>query len=331
VRPQRGDDALLGEQRREDPARQVAEPVQGVVRVHDQLVQLLWLVHPVETLPDVEELPLGPLVDVPLETAALRVPGGHEALTRHAQRRGLFVQFPQADPELLRQPDVVQRQPCLRSKIAEEVLLRGREGIVRGLGDDQVPDRLPLVADRDRPGRTDAIRVHHRPRPALRPLEPAGQAHPHRCFDRPDPASGRLGHLRQDPVRRHGVGDPLREAGDHLVGRSSLAVDQSVREAARTEPHRLEQHRHEDGSGDRERGARRATGEASDPHHDRGVDGRDENREQREDHRLRDHDVDVIEVVAQDRHTGREGDQGGQQREDRRGPARDHHDPDREP
>ena len=182
-------------------------------------------------------------MDVPLEAAALRVPRGDQALARDAQRRGLLVQFPQTDLELFGQPDVVQGQPCLRGQIAKEGLLRWREGIVRGLRHDQVPDGLPLIADRDRPRLGDALRVDARSRPPLGPLEPAGQTYPDGRFDRSDPASGRLGHLRQDPIGRYSVGDPLGEAGDHLVGRGSLAVDQSVREAARAHAHGLEQHR----------------------------------------------------------------------------------------
>jgi hypothetical protein len=66
VRPQRRDHTLLGEQRREDPARQIAEPFQGAVRLVDQPVELVRALDGRQLPADVEQLALGSLVDVAL-------------------------------------------------------------------------------------------------------------------------------------------------------------------------------------------------------------------------------------------------------------------------
>ena len=226
---------LVGQQRREDPARQVAKPLEGRVRVLAEPIEELlgrWRIafdqcrRRLDALPDVDEPALGALADVALESPPLGVTGRHETLARHLELLGLFGQLLQPQRQLVGEADVVECQPRLTRKIVEQVLLARRERFARRFEHCDLADGRSLVRDGDRLGRSDM---------AVRPWRPhdvavaARQEYAHPRVRGTDPERSGLCHLGQDTVDRQGAGDPFGEAGHHLVGVGAPPVDQAVR------------------------------------------------------------------------------------------------------
>ena len=88
-----------------------------------------------------------------------------------------------------------------------------------------------------------------------------------------------------------------------------MPVYESVREAPRPLAHRLESDSDHGRRQDREGDVRSAgpADEGAEADHDRDIDGREEGRQDAEDKRLVDHEIDVVEAVAKDRDSGGQG------------------------
>ena len=149
LRLERLGQAPVGQQRRVDPAGQVAQVLQRVLRVVEDAVERLAL--PLLVLTDQpfgqphlhrqrDELLLRPVVDVALQPSPLLVLRRDQPLARRA--------------EVLDQPEVLQDQPGLRGEVGEQLVLLGQDRIVRRLRDGERAEQLAPVADRRRRRRT---------------------------------------------------------------------------------------------------------------------------------------------------------------------------------
>ncbi len=248
----------VGEERRVDPAGEVAEVLQRVLRVVEDAVERLALLllvltdHPFGH-PNLhrqrDELLLRPVVDVAFQPPALFVLCCDQPLTRRA--------------EVLDQPEVLQDQPGLRGQVREQLVLLGHDRIVRRLRDGERAEQLAPVADRDgcvrvgERGERRALRNDRRMR--LRRLRPR-RGRTHLGADaQPDGGVGRAGPLRQQPrharkemLARERLADVRGEPREDLIGCGALAVDHPVRGALRPLASGLERDRDERGGDERQ-------------------------------------------------------------------------------
>src|SRR5919201_6804652 len=143
VRLERRQDPFLSEERREDTARQVPQALERRVRLGAQVVEEAD--RPVGVLldargrglelgPDVEELTLRTLADVPLELAALSVPGRHQPLPRDLQLFRTLGDLVEPLFELDGQSDVPEGDPRLRREVLEEPFLGRGDRLPRWFG-----------------------------------------------------------------------------------------------------------------------------------------------------------------------------------------------------
>src|SRR3954452_22894367 len=147
-----GREPLVREERRIDPASEVAEILEGLRRLGLELRQhgigLLRFASD-ERLREPEldrerdELLLRAVVDVALEAPALRVLRGDEPLLRR-------LQILESRAEVLRQPDVAENEPCLSREVGDELALRVVERIVRGHRDREGTEELSALFDGQR-------------------------------------------------------------------------------------------------------------------------------------------------------------------------------------
>ena len=258
---------------------------------------------------------LGAVVDVALDPAPFRV------LRRHqAQPRGPDLLQP--GQQLLPQPGVLEHQADLGGQVREQPVLGRRERFPRPLRHRQRPQDLALVAHRQDPvgGRVGRHVGSGGPgrwqRRCVR--RPGGTIVEDLTALQPDIGPGGRGALGQDPGHPRqqvlgGVGPrhPPGEVGEDLVGGGPAAIDQPVGQALDPCPHRLESDRHHRRGGDRQSQARprAALRQRPEADHDRHVHTGDEHGERPVDEGLVDDDVDVVEVVAEDRDADGDRDQ----------------------
>jgi len=145
-------------------------------------------------------------------------------------------------------------------------------------------------------------------RPRGRERQPVAQPEPDVRAARAGPLGDHARDPWQDVITRIGLADALAEAGEHLVGGRPLAEHEPVREPVRAVAHRLERDR--DQRRRRDPKEQRVAKERSETHHDHDVDRGDEHGQHPEHERLPQHEVDVVEVVLEDRHADRDRDQG---------------------
>ena len=243
-------------------------------------------------------------MDVALDLASLLVLGGDQALTRRLQ--------------VLDQRHVAQCEPRLCGQVLDEFLPCRVEPVVRRHLHRERAKRFSVVADLD-----GVLRRFGRVRRGIggdgdAPQDPVGSK-PHRRTVRAGPAAQHLRHAVEHVVGRVRLADAVGEPGEHLVGRCSLPVGDPVGEVPDASEDRLERDRD-----DRRRDDRQSevvlpscADERADPDHDRDVDHGDERRERCVDDRLRDHGVDVVEPILQDRDTRGDRDQRDHRTRDR--------------
>ena len=295
----------IGQERRVDPARQVAQVLQRALHVVEDAVERVAL--PLLLLTDQpfgqphlhgqrHQLLLRPVVDVAFQPAALLVLGRDQPLSRRT--------------EILDQPEVLQDQSGLRGEVAQQPVLFGQDLLVRRLRDGERPEQIPPVADGD-----GGVHVGEHREPVLAGRDrrsrlcghgPRGggahlvvDAQPHGGVGRARPLGQQPRHPRQDVLAAVRLADVFGESRQDLVRRGALAVDHAVRGPLGAVPRRLERDR--DDGRRHQREELRGADERADHDDDRHVHDRDERAEDPVDDRLADDDIDVVEPVFQDR------------------------------
>ena len=216
---------------------QVAEVLQRVRRFGLQLRQ--HLARPVLVATDQgarqpklhgerHELLLSPVVEVPLELLCAFVLG------RHDPSAGF--------PQLLDQANVSKHEPGLRCEVAHQRFLRRVHRLGCRHHDREGAQQLALVSHlggvlarrehRDLAVRQDDRRPSRVGGPPRRRSQLVPQVQPDASLCRAGPGRQDLRHARQHVIGRVGAGQVLRELGEDLVRRRSLAVHDAVRESA---------------------------------------------------------------------------------------------------
>ncbi len=246
-----------------------------------------------------DQLLLRAVVDVALERLRPRVLRGDDPAPGLA--------------ELLDQADVPQHEPGLRGHVLGQAFAIGSERIARRRHHADRAEQLAAVPHRERAlalgerrqlvtGRAGSTRNLAVRRPRGRRPELAAQREPHPRMARADPLGQHLHQPRQDVLDRVRLACPLREHRQHLVRGRPLAVHDPVRHPARRlrgpagtpPPRRPRPTPTEADSG----GCRRACPPRR-PARRRPIVMKA--RQDREHHRLADHDVDVVEPILQHR------------------------------
>ena len=321
VRLERRRQALVREQRGVDPAREVAEVVERVaerrLQPRRRLPDTLRIVGQPLQQPELHrerhELLLSAIVEVALDLAPLLVLSVDESPSRRSK-------IVDARLQLRGQPGVAEHQPGLRCEVLQELAFRGRGRLVTRLGERERAEQLVAVADGDGPRdlerRQDVVRGEGDRPSTLRIRRPRADgteliAHPHPHVDAcgAGPVRNDRRHPFQYVIERVRAGHPLREVGQHLVRRRSVAVDKPVRKILRATAQRLEEQRDGHGRGGREDGiADPVSDQRPDPHHHDEVQAGESRGQQPVHDRAIDDHVDVVEPVPQDRDRDRRRD-----------------------
>ncbi len=181
------------------------------------------------------ELLLGAIVEVALDLATLLVLGLDQPAARRPELIDTLLQ-------LRGKPGVAEDEAGLRREIFHELVLGGRKRLVPRFDQRQRAEQFRAVPDGDRArhvergqriirSERDRIEARRVGRPRGDRAEFASHAQPHVDPRGAGPASEDRRHPLQDVVQRVRAGHPLREVGEHLIRRRSIAVDQPVRQA----------------------------------------------------------------------------------------------------
>ena len=324
LRLERGCESLVGEERWIDPPGEVTQVIERILEGSSQAVRHLLdtigvLRHALEQ-PELDaqghELLLRSVVEVPLDLASLLILRLHEPPSRSTK-------VLQTGLEIGGEPNVPQDESRLRCEVLEERLLRQSERLAGWFLDRKRAEELGPVSNRDDPlrrrergqltidGERNGIGRRglggpRRDRPELIP-DPEPDVDTHRSRPCGEDLGGPLEHILQVESARH----PFGEVRQHLVGRGSLAVHETVREPPRPGAQRLEQQGDRHRRSDRQRRTAPPADERPDPDDHADVHDRDPRREHAIDDGPIDDDVDLIEPVLQDgdRECGRHPDE----------------------
>ena len=176
---QRGRQPLVGEQPRVDAAGQLEQGVHRLGRClllggEEHVGALRRTVRQRLGEPQVhgerDEVLLGTVVDVTLQTPALRVLGVHHPLTRGAQLPGTRGQLDQPALQLGAEPGAAQHQPGLARQPGEQPLLDRGQRHVLPLLDHEHAEQLPALAHLA----ASVAPARRRPRARVRPPRAPG-------------------------------------------------------------------------------------------------------------------------------------------------------------
>ena len=245
-------------------------------------------------------------MDVALQPPALGVGGGHDPLPG-----GLELLQPLQ--ELLGQADVAKDQARSRRQVPCQVLLGRGQALPGGLGQGQGPQELPPVVHgqgqgsgklrEPTVGQGQGPGEHRFGRPRGLRAELGTHRQPHGGLGGPGPLGQDPGHAGQEVLRRYRPGHAGGELRQDLVGGGPPAVHQSVGQSLHPVLDRSEgQGHHRCGQdGQSQVGLGPLADQRSDPHHDGHVHRGDEPGQGPVDQGLVDDDVDVVQVVLEDR------------------------------
>ena len=305
---QRGGESPVGEKGRVDAASKVAEILEGVARLAPDLAghrhSFLGILgnhalHEPSLHGECHELLLSTVVDVSFEGLGPLVLSRDDPLPR--------------GPKVFDQSHVAKDETGLGREIAEQLLLGRGQWVARRHGDRERAEELTLMANCERMIHTGELgKVFAREpdidRGPIRTGGPTGRtaeirshSQPHARLRRPRPCREDLHETWQNVLGGIGGAESIGEPGEHLVGGSSLPVDEPVGQAPGPPADRLEGKDDDDGRGERRDAAALATDTGPHDDDDREIHGRDQHDDCAEHHGLLDHDVEIEHAVLQDR------------------------------